>query len=113
MNIFECRSINSDSSSAFFFIISLLRLIISSFRSISSFAILQKSPNSGCDELRSAIRNYLARNRGIYVDTEQIIIGAGVEYLYRLIIELITSGVFERHINRVRRSLRKRNEPGI
>lgn len=27
--------------------------------------------------------------------------------------ELISSGVFERYINRVRRSLRKRNEPGI
>ena len=50
--------------------------------------LLQKSPNSGCDELRGAIRNYLARNRGIYADTEQIIIGAGAEYLYCLIIEL-------------------------
>lgn len=50
--------------------------------------LLQKSPNSGCDELRRAIRNYLARNRGIYADTEQIIIGAGAEYLYCLIIEL-------------------------
>lgn len=27
--------------------------------------------------------------------------------------EFISNGVFERHINRVRRSLRKRNEPGI
>lgn len=27
--------------------------------------------------------------------------------------ELISSGVFERHINRVRRNVRKTNEPGI
>ena len=51
--------------------------------------LLEKSPNEGCAELRSAIQRYLARNRGIVVDTEQIIIGAGSEYLYRLIVELL------------------------
>ena len=34
--------------------------------------LLEKSPNCGCDALRSAIRHYLARNRGIVVDAEQI-----------------------------------------
>ncbi len=51
--------------------------------------ILDKSPNSGCIELRDAIKHYLARNRGINVETEQIIIGSGSEYLYGLIIELL------------------------
>ena len=51
--------------------------------------LLEKSPNSGCDALRSAIRHYLARNRGIQVETAQIIVGAGSEYLYGLIVELL------------------------
>lgn len=51
--------------------------------------LLDKSPNCGCLELREAIRHYLARNRGIKVDVEQIIIGSGSEYLYGLIVELL------------------------
>ena len=51
--------------------------------------MLEKSPNLGCVELRDAIRHYLARNRGISVDAEQIVIGSGSEYLYGLIIELL------------------------
>lgn len=51
--------------------------------------LIKKSPNFGCAELREAIRKYLARNRGIMVDTEQIIIGSGSEYLYGLIVELL------------------------
>ncbi len=51
--------------------------------------LLEKSPNCGCIELREAIRHYLARNRGINVDVEQIIIGSGSEYLYGLIVELL------------------------
>ena len=51
--------------------------------------ILDKSPNAGCDELREAIRAYLARNRGIHVSTAQIIIGSGAEYLYGLIVSLL------------------------
>ena len=52
-------------------------------------AILEKPQNKGCPELRLAIRRYLAKNRGINVDTEQIVIGSGAEYLYGLIIELL------------------------
>ena len=51
--------------------------------------LLEKSPNRGCLELREAIRHYLARNRGIHVNADQIIIGAGSEYLYGLLIELL------------------------
>ena len=51
--------------------------------------LLDKAPNQGCFELREAIRHYLSRNRGIQVNTEQIVIGSGSEYLYGLIIELL------------------------
>ena len=51
--------------------------------------LLEKSPNYGSLQLRGAIKRYLARNRGIIVDTEQIIIGSGSEYLYGLIVELL------------------------
>lgn len=58
---------------------------------ISDFgeAILERPDNSGCIELREAIRCYLARSRGIVADVEQIIIGSGSEYLYTLILELL------------------------
>ena len=62
-----------------------MRFIISDFGE----AILEKSQNKGCRELRFAIKQYLAKNRGIYVDIEQIVIGSGAEYLYGLIIELL------------------------
>ncbi|MBR0026938.1 MAG: PLP-dependent aminotransferase family protein [Clostridia bacterium] len=51
--------------------------------------LMERSPNCGCGELREAIRHYLARNRGIQVEAGQIIIGAGSEYLYGLIVELL------------------------
>ena len=52
-------------------------------------AILEKSQNKGCYDLRLAIKHYLSRNRGINVDVEQIVIGSGAEYLYGLIIKLL------------------------
>lgn len=51
--------------------------------------ILEKSPGEGCEELRNALARYLARNRGLNITKEQIIIGSGAEYLYGLIIELL------------------------
>lgn len=52
-------------------------------------AILERSPNAGCTELREEISHYLARSRGIYAKPEQIIVGSGSEYLYGLIVELL------------------------
>jgi len=54
--------------------------------------LLEKSPNAGLVEFRTALKNYLARNRGIYVDIEQIVIGSGTEYLYGLMVELFGRG---------------------
>ena len=52
-------------------------------------ALLIRSPNEGIAELRIEISRYLARSRGIAASPEQIIIGAGSEYLYHLIIGLL------------------------
>lgn len=54
--------------------------------------ILIKSPNYGCDELRTEICSYLARSRGILVKPLQIIVGSGAEYLYGLIAQLFGTG---------------------
>lgn len=54
--------------------------------------ILMKSPNQGCVELRSAIAAYLTRSTGINVQPQQIIIGAGAEYLYGLAVQLLGKG---------------------
>ena len=51
--------------------------------------ILERSPNLGCLSLRKAIQNYLARSKGIQVDTDQIIIGSGSEYLYTVLVALL------------------------
>ena len=51
--------------------------------------ILQRSPNYGCYELRDNLSLYLARSRGIHTHPEQIIVGAGSEYLYGLIPSLL------------------------
>lgn len=44
---------------------------------------------SGSIELKTAIRDYLKRSRGIDVVTKQIVIGAGSEYLYGLIVQML------------------------
>ena len=51
--------------------------------------ILKRSPNQGLEELREAIAKYLLRSNGIKVEARQIIIGAGAEYLYSLILQLL------------------------
>ena len=62
-----------------------MRKVISDYSDV----LLERSPNAGCDELREAIRNYLIRNRGMNVESGQIIIGSGAEYLYGLIITML------------------------
>ena len=47
--------------------------------------VLQKSPEGGCSELKTALKNYLMRSRGISIREKQIVIGAGAEYLYGLL----------------------------
>ena len=52
-------------------------------------ALLVKPPNTGCEALRDALCSYLARNRGIRVTRDQIVIGSGAEYLYGLVVEML------------------------
>ena len=51
--------------------------------------IFNPSDGSGSVELKTAIREYLKRSRGIEVKNEQIVIGAGSEYLYGLIVQML------------------------
>ena len=52
-------------------------------------ALLLPSPCGGVPELREAIARHLASFRGMQADPDQIIIGAGTEYLYGLLIQLL------------------------
>ncbi len=51
--------------------------------------LMARSPSAGIMQLRSAIADYLYQFRGMAVKPEQIIIGAGTEYLYGLLIQLL------------------------
>lgn len=51
--------------------------------------LMARSPSAGIMYLRSAIADYLYQFRGMSVEPEQIIIGAGTEYLYGLLIQLL------------------------
>lgn len=55
-------------------------------------AIWTMSPHFGMEELREALSAYLARSRGMTVSPAQIVIGAGTEYLYHLIIQGLIGG---------------------
>lgn len=51
-------------------------------------SIFKQASHKGCVELRRAIAKYVERTFGIDARLEQIIVGAGAEYLYSLIAQL-------------------------
>ena len=51
--------------------------------------LLLPLPNRGIPELRQAIAAHLAAFRGMAVDPENILIGAGTDFLYNLLIQLL------------------------
>ena len=51
--------------------------------------LLLPLPNRGVRELRCAIAEHLASFRGMTVDPENILIGAGTDFLYNLLIQLL------------------------
>ena len=51
--------------------------------------LLRHLPNRGIPELRQAIAEHLAAFRGMHVDPENILIGAGTDFLYNLLIQLL------------------------
>lgn len=50
--------------------------------------LLRRSPFNGLKELRCAISDYLRQNRGICADPQNIVVGAGTESLYSLLVQL-------------------------
>ena len=51
--------------------------------------LLENSPSQGLYTLRKAIADYLFQFRGMTVSEDRIIVGAGTEYLYSIIIQLL------------------------
>lgn len=51
--------------------------------------LLRPLPNRGIGELRKTIADHLAAFRGMRVDPENILIGAGTDFLYNLLIQLL------------------------
>ena len=51
--------------------------------------LLLPLPHQGIPELRQAIATHLAAFRGMHVDPENILIGAGTDFLYNLLIQLL------------------------
>ena len=52
-------------------------------------ALLQPMPNTGIPELQQAIARHLHDFRGLTTDPENILIGAGTDFLYNLLIQLL------------------------
>jgi len=57
----------------------------------SRFQLMTGSPCKGNFELRDSIARYLREFRGMNVEPEQVVVGAGTEYLYGLLIQLLGS----------------------
>ena len=51
--------------------------------------LLLPMPNRGIPELRQAIADHLAAFRGMHVDPRNILVGAGTDFLYNLLIQLL------------------------
>ena len=58
----------------------------------SRIELMTNSPCGGILELRTAIASYLKDFRGMDVSPGQVIVGAGTEYLYGLLIQLLGNG---------------------
>lgn len=52
-------------------------------------SLLERAPSQGVEELRIAISVYLKRFRNMTVNKDDLIIGAGTEYLYNLVLQLL------------------------
>ena len=53
------------------------------------YQLLQPVPHQGVEALRCAIAQHLAGFRGMQVDPDNIIIGAGTDFLYNLLLQLL------------------------
>ncbi len=75
--------------------------------------LMTNSPCAGIWELRQSIVNYLQDFRGMSVKAEQIIVGAGTEYLYGLLVQLlgrdITYGIENPGYHKIAKIFQKMN----
>ena len=78
---------NSTSTSSFPF--STWTKLMRETMSDDADSLMVRSPSTGILKLRQAIAAYLFQFRGMSVDPDQIVVGAGTEYLYGLIIQLL------------------------
>ena len=56
--------------------------------------LLQRVPNQGLFELRGQIAEHLRKYRGIEAKSDNIIVGAGTEYLLGLLVQLLPKAIF-------------------
>lgn len=55
----------------------------------NKYNLMTQAPSRGIDKLRVSIASHLRAFRGMNVSSEQIVVGAGTEYLYGLLIQLL------------------------
>ena len=79
----------SNQTNAEYFPFSIWSRLIRELLSDSRYDLMRNSPPAGIPDLRSAISDQLRTMHGITVSPDQIIVGAGTEYLYSLIIQLL------------------------
>lgn len=85
-SIFDFSSNRTDSNN---FPFSIWAKLMRETISLREKELLRVSPCGGVPELRQAIASHLASFRGMTVDPDQIIVGAGTEYLYGLLVKLL------------------------
>lgn len=71
------------------FPVSVLQRTVRKILSDCGSVLFEKPSPSGITFLKEAIKAYLKRNKSVSVETNQIIIGSGTEYLYGMITELL------------------------
>ena len=81
---FQTNNINSER-----FPFSIWSRLMREVLSEKDTVLLQSMPYNGVERLREAIAEYLYHFRGMEVYKEQVFIGAGTEYLYGLLIQLL------------------------
>ncbi|MCI8610710.1 MAG: PLP-dependent aminotransferase family protein [Clostridiales bacterium] len=80
---------SSNQTSSDLFPFTIWSKVVREILSDSRVQLMTNSPCGGISALRSSIAMYLKNFRGMTVQPEQIIIGAGTEYLYGLLIQLL------------------------
>ncbi|MBE5966492.1 MAG: PLP-dependent aminotransferase family protein [Lachnospiraceae bacterium] len=81
--------LKSNSISAAHFPFSIWSKLMREVLSEQDTKLLKATPYNGVDKLREEIAEYLYHFRGMSVSADQIIVGAGTEYLYNLLIQLL------------------------